>query len=181
MSSQGPLGDSDRAAHGKSAAIQAKTALEDLLLSAHRFALSAGAIGAFVASGLTVAEWGMLRTIGSRQDVPLKEVLAASRLSRQRIRTLLSDLQQKGLIISKQSSAGDKRARTVSATAKASSVLSSISTQMEELLSKTGQEKQGPKLVGVARSLDRLANQLRRSSRGAGPKGRMKSDDDDED
>jgi len=185
MSSQEPLKESGSAGaprrrRGNTAPINAKEALEDVLLSAHRIAVSMGEINAFRDANVSIAEWAILRTIGNRKDVSLREIGVATGVSRQRIRKLLSDLQSKDLVTMGRSEGADKRARTISATAGAARVLAAVSQQMQGLLP-DGQSKQNHRLAVAARTLDRLAKHVRRSLAPARPRRKKADSDLDED
>ena len=180
MSSQEPLEQSDAAGaarrrrRDRAAPINAKEALEDVLLSAHRIAVSMGEINAFRDASVSIAEWAILRTIGDRKNVSLREIGVAAGVSRQRIRKVLSDLQAKGLVTMGRSEEADKRARTISATPGTARVLAAVSQQMQGLLP-DGQSKQNRRLAVAARTLDRLAKHVRRSLEPARPR-RKKAD-----
>ncbi|MPZ57862.1 MAG: MarR family transcriptional regulator [Rhizobiales bacterium] len=180
MSSQEPVAPSEGAAkprrRDRTAPVDPKNALEDALLSAHRIAVAIGEINAFRDANVSLAEWGILRTIGARKDVSLKEVSVAAGVSRQRVRKVLSDLQAKDLVTMGKSEGTDKRMRTISATPATARVLASVSQQMHGLLSQTGQGQQSRRLAGAARSLNRLAKHVRRSL-AAGRPGRKKKAD----
>jgi DNA-binding MarR family transcriptional regulator len=132
-----------------------------VLLSAHRIAVSMGEMNAFRDANVSIAEWAVLRTIGNRQNVSLKEIGVASGVSRQRIRKVLSDLQSKGLIALGKSEGSDRRGRAVSATAATAGVLAAVSQQMQVLVPE-GQGRQSRRLAVAARTLDKLGKQVRR-------------------
>jgi len=137
-------------------------AMEDLLVNAHRMAVSLGELSVFQEHNLSVAEWAILRSIRNRQDVPLKEVAAAAGVSRQRIRKLVSELQAKGLVTVNQSDSQDKRTRSLSPTPAAATIVAAVSQQMQGLIRTSG-AKQTRKLAGTARSVERLAKAMQRS------------------
>jgi DNA-binding MarR family transcriptional regulator len=138
-------------------------AIEDLLVSAHRMAVSLGELSVFEEHNLSVAEWAILRSIRKRQDVPLKEVGGAAGVSRQRIRKLVSELQTKGLVTVGQTDSQDKRTRSLSPTPAAETMVAAVSLQMQGLIPTAGQSKLTRKLAGTARSVERLAKAMQRS------------------
>jgi DNA-binding MarR family transcriptional regulator len=153
----------------QSAPVDATEALESMLINAHRVAMTLSDLSIFRDSELSVAEWAMLKSLGDRRDVPLKEISAAAGVSRQRLRKVVSELQTKGLVSTSKAQEDDKRARMISATPLATKVLSLVSQRMKNLFPATGpdasQSKRSRSLVGAARSMDRVTRQLRRSGR----------------
>lgn len=136
-------------------------AFEHVLLSAHRIAVSLSELGVFQNTNLSVAEWAILKALGNRQNVPVKEIVAASGISRQRLRKLISELEAKGAVLTNRSDAEDKRARTISATPIAVQVLALVSKQLEGLIADTGKPAPGRALISAARSMRLVANTLR--------------------
>jgi DNA-binding MarR family transcriptional regulator len=136
-------------------------AFEFMLLSAHRIAVSLGELGVFQNTKLSVAEWAILKALGNRQNVPIKEIVAASGISRQRLRKLISELEAKGAVLTNRSDAEDKRARTISATPVAAQVVALVSKQLESLIADTGGPAPGRALIGAARSMRLVANTIR--------------------
>lgn len=168
MSSQDALEDSGVPAQDgvqrkarRKALIDSKEAIEEVLLGAHRIAVSLGEIRAFRDANVSIAEWAILRAVGDRKGVPLREIGAAAGTSRQRIRKVLSDLQEKNLVTIGKPEGADRRLRTISSTPNTARVLASVSQQMQALLA-GAQDKHNRRIAAAARTLDRLSKQVRR-------------------
>jgi DNA-binding MarR family transcriptional regulator len=140
-------------------------ALEGMLIAAHRVAVALGEINIFQESGLSVAEWAVLKRLGGRQDVPMKEVVAAAGVSRQRFQKLLSELRSKGLVEIARSQGEDKRARKISTTPTAARVLSLVSSQLKGLIPESGKPKRSRSLTGATRAMERTAKVIRKTRR----------------
>jgi DNA-binding MarR family transcriptional regulator len=140
-----------------------KEALEQMLLNAHRLAVSLGDLGVFRHSEVSVAEWAIMKLLDGREDVPIKQISASSGVSRQRLRKIISELESKGLVVAGKSSAEDKRVHTISATPTATRVLSVISRQMQELVPKTAKSGRRRSLGVAARSMEQVGRAIRRN------------------
>jgi DNA-binding MarR family transcriptional regulator len=154
-----------------------KEALEQMLLNAHRLAVALGDLGVFRHSELSVAEWAIMKVLDGRQDVPLKQISASSAVSRQRLRKLVSELEQKGLVVAGKSTGDDKRVRMISATPTAAQVLSLISRQMQELIPEAAKSGRHRSLGLAARSMEQVARTIRRNWQGRSSKS-SKADSD---
>jgi DNA-binding MarR family transcriptional regulator len=154
--------------------VEPTEALESMLVNAHRIAITLSDLTIF--QEISVAEWALLKSLGDRQRVPLKEISAAAGLSRQRLRKLVIELQRKGLVSTERAEGDDKRLKTISATPLAAKVLSLISLKMKELFpddaKETSKMRQSRSLVGAARSMQRVVKSMRRSWRPKKGKGR---------
>lgn len=140
-----------------------KEALEQMLLTAHRLAISLGDLGVFRHSEISVAEWAVLKVLNGRQDIPIKQISVSSGISRQRLHRLLSELEQKGLVVTEKSTAEDKRVRMISATPTATQVLCLISRQMQQLIPETAKSPRDRSLGLAARSMEQVARTIRRN------------------
>jgi len=142
--------------------ISPAAAFEDLLLKAHRLASVLSDSDVFAANSIGVSEWAVLKAIGDG-EVPLTHVLRSTGLSRQRIRTVLTDLESKGLATVQKPAEGDKRKRTLIATPRAADVLSAISKGLEERggkLKRKG-EKGSKRFASAARLSEKVAKAIR--------------------
>lgn len=146
----------------KSTPVDPKEAFEGMLISAHRIAVMLSEASVFRDSGLSVAEWAVLKQLGDRQDVPVKEVTAAAGVSRQRFRKVVSELESKGLVVSGRAQSEDKRERKISATPTAAEVLSLVSKQLQDLIPETDKPRRGRTLTSATRSMDRVLWVIRR-------------------
>lgn len=113
-------------------AVPRHTELEDFLLSLLRLASALNESAIFSDHGIGPAEWSMLTDIGAT-PVRLAELSRRMRLSRQRVRVLIKELQGKGLLQVAGSTDGDRRSRTISATPRATEVLQAIAAKLESL------------------------------------------------
>lgn len=137
-------------------------ALEDMLINAHRTAVLLGELSIFKKSELGVAEWGVLKSLGDRQDVALKEISVTTGVSRQRFRKLVSELRAKGLVTYGGAQGTDKRTRTISATPLSAKVLSLVSQQMQTLFPGAESDKRRRAYAGARRSLRQASKAMRR-------------------
>ena len=108
------------------------TELEDFLLTFLRLASVLNESAIFSDHGIGSAEWAMLTEIGGT-PVRLTELSRRMRLSRQRVRILIKELQSKGLLHVAESTEGDRRSRTISATPRAAGVLQAINAKLKSL------------------------------------------------
>jgi DNA-binding MarR family transcriptional regulator len=108
------------------------TELEGFLLSLLRLASVLNESAIFSDHGIGLAEWAMLTDIGAT-PVRLAELSRRMRLSRQRVRILIKELENKGLLHVAGSTEGDRRSRTISATPRAAEVLQAITAKLESL------------------------------------------------
>lgn len=108
------------------------TELEDFLLSLLRLASVLNESSIFSNHGIGLAEWAMLTEIGGT-PVRLGELSRRMRLSRQRVRILIKELQNKGLLHVAEATEGDRRSRTIAATPRAAEVLQAITAKLESL------------------------------------------------
>jgi DNA-binding MarR family transcriptional regulator len=150
----------------RAASVDQTEALESMLINAHRVATTLGELSIFRDTELSVAEWALLKSLGDRQNVPLRKISTLAGVSRQRLRKVVSDLEVKSLVSTSRAKT-DKRTRMISATPLAAKVLALVSQRMRSLFPDTN-EKTGKKIlrgrsfVGGARSMDRVAKAMRR-------------------
>ena len=178
-----PAAPRKRKRFDKTAPVDPSEALEGLLINAHRVATTLGELGIFRDSEVSVAEWAVLKSLGDRQNVPLKEVSRAAGVSRQRFRKLVSELEAKGLVSTSRAKADDKRTRMISATPMAAKALSLISQKMQSLFPETGKGNRSRSLVGAAHAMERVTRAMRRSStprKGKRDASQAVADDDDD-
>jgi DNA-binding MarR family transcriptional regulator len=142
--------------------VSAHAALESLLLSAHQAAVSLGELSAFEDNGVTVAEWAILKSIGGRRSISLKEVSATAGISRQRVRKVVSELEAKNFVIASRAQAEDRRVRLLSATEAGDAKLAAISSQVHAVFSNFAQEKHTRRLVVAASTMRRIARLVQR-------------------
>ena len=163
-SDRSPSGTSRRVRKAdKGTPMDPKEALEQMLLNAHRLAISLGDLGVFRHSEISVAEWTILKVLNGRRDVPIKQISVSSGISRQRLHRLITELEQKGLVVTEKSTAEDKRVRMISATPTATQVLSLISRQMQQLIPETTKSRRDRSLGLAARSMEQVARTIRRN------------------
>lgn len=108
------------------------TELEDFLLTLLRLASVLNESAIFSDHGIGLAEWAMLTEIGAT-PVRLAELSRRMRLSRQRVRILIKELQSKGLLHVAEVTEGDRRSRTIAATPHAAEVLQAITAKLNAL------------------------------------------------
>jgi DNA-binding MarR family transcriptional regulator len=164
----------------RGAALDPKEALETLLTQVHRLATTIGDADLFKSGNPSVAEWVLLKAIGGRQKVPLREIHLKAGLSRQRMRKVISELKAKNFLTVERSETDDKRAQLISATPQGINMLTSISVSLQGMVGEAVGEKRSQGLVRSARTLDQLSRALRRA-KSAKAKDEQADDDDGED
>lgn len=138
--------------------------LEMIVLHAYRAAISLIDSDVFEKGGLSAAEWAIVKALANRQDVQMREIVAASGISRQRLRKLLIELEQKGAVTTNRSETLDKRARLISSTPAASVLLAGISERFAVLLAGADSHTSERGLAITARSVRRIADAIRLNS-----------------
>lgn len=152
-----------------------KTAkLDDFLLGVHRMAMLMADADVFAKHGVTVGEWATLKAMGDKTEVSLRDVTKGAAVSRQRLRTLLNDLEKKGFIKAGRSGDKDKRTRAITVLPKRAEVVAAVAAEFDAMSAKVPSMKGSAKrLIGGLRVADKLASQFRRSApaEGKGKKG----------
>lgn len=157
---------------GKSAKARKPAKVDDFVLGLHRVSTMLADADVFSKHGVTVGEWATLKAMGDKPEVSLREVTKGAGVSRQRMRTLLTDLEKKGFIKTGRSGDSDKRTRAITVLPKRTEVVNAISTELDGIAAKVPQLKSSSKrLVGVLRVVAKLGKQLRQS-KPAAPKGK---------
>jgi DNA-binding MarR family transcriptional regulator len=145
---------------------QAKTAaggpagadLEAFLLGVLRLASVLNDSVIFARHGIGLAEWAVLRDIGAER-IPLSQLWRRTRLSRQRVRVLVKELERKGLV--EVAMDGDGRRRTLAATPDAIQHLRAI-TEALNALDLPGKGRGLPRAARFAHQLLRTLRQTKK-------------------
>lgn len=159
-------------AKGKTNKARKPAKVDDFVLGLHRVSTMLADADVFSKHGVTVGEWATLKAMGDKPEVSLREVTKGAAVSRQRMRTLLGDLEKKGFIKTGRSGASDKRTRAITVLPKRAEVVNAISAELDGMATKVPQLKSSSKrLVAVLRVVGKLGKQLRQS-KPAAPKGK---------
>ena len=156
-------------------------ALEELIFSARGFAAALNETDVFDQHNISIEEWAVLRVLIGRNEVPVREVARNAGVSRERLRSLISALQMKGMITARKTATGEKQARVISATERAAVLRPIVSNHLQALLG-AGGEKHGRIFGRAANSLNRLQRSIRRKPKAdedAAARDRDLDDDDD--
>jgi DNA-binding MarR family transcriptional regulator len=144
--------------------------LDDFIVAVHRMATLVADADVFSKNGVTIAEWSMLKAMGNKTEASLNEVSKRASVSRQRLRTLLADLEKKGFIkvARDDRDEGDKRTRAVTVLPKCTEVVSAIAREFDALAEKTPQlsKASGKRLAGAVRMAAKLGSVIQRTERG---------------
>lgn len=161
------------------APVDAVSALEDLTFSARGFMAALDEADVFEKHNISVEEWGVLRTLIGRGQVPMREVARNAGVSRKRLRSVVSALQMKGMVAGGKAAVGEKEARVLSATARAAALRPAISGHLQGVLG-AGGERHARAFARLAKALGRMQRSLRRSKAGAKRASRDVDDTDDD-
>jgi len=141
--------------------------LEDFILSVHRLSTLLADTDIFSKHGVSIAEWATLKAIGNGADVSLMKLSRSAGVSRQRLQTILADLERKGLVASSQSKDGDKRTRTIAPSPKSAEVLAAIAGEFNVLAGKVPSlgKTTGKRLTSSVRFAAKLGHAMPRATR----------------
>jgi DNA-binding MarR family transcriptional regulator len=106
--------------------------VEDFLLALLRLASALNGSAMFSQHGLGLAEWAMLKELGTTPS-PLADLSRRTRLSRQRVRILIKELEKKGFVVVAGMTNGDRRGRTIAATEQAIGALTAVAALLNAL------------------------------------------------
>ena len=132
--------------------------LEIFLLGVLRLASLLNDSVIFARHGIGLAEWAVLREIGTERT-PLSQLWRRTRLSRQRVRVLIKELERKGLV--EVATDGHGRRRTLAATPDAIKHLHAIT----ETLNGLDLPGKGRGIPRAARFAQQLLRTLRRTKK----------------
>lgn len=135
--------------------------LEAFLLGVLRLASVLNDSVIFARHDIGLAEWAVLREIGAER-IGLSQLWRSSRLSRQRVRVLVRELEQKGLV--EVAMEGDGRRRTLAATPDALQRLRAI-TDALNALDLPGKGRGLPRAARFAQQLLRTLRQTKKRPR----------------
>ena len=143
------------------AAASAGADLEAFLLGVLRLASVLNDSVIFARHGIGLAEWAVLRDIGAER-IRLSQLWRRTRLSRQRVRVLVKELERKGLV--EVAMDGDGRRRTLAATPDAMQRLCAI-TDALNALDLPGKGRGLPRAARFAHQLLRTLRQTKKKTR----------------
>ena len=135
--------------------------LEAFLLGVLRLASGLNDSVIFARHDIGLAEWAVLREIGAER-IGLSQLWRITRLSRQRVRVLVKELEQKGLV--EVALEGDGRRRTLAATPDALQRLRAI-TDALNALDLPGKGRGLPRAARFAQQLLRTLRQTKKKPR----------------
>jgi len=142
--------------------------ISDFVLAMHRLNNATADADVFSNNGVTIAEWALLKEMNGKSEMSLADVNKAARVSRQRLRTLLSDLDGKGFIKSAKAETGegDQRTRTITILPKTAQTVAAVEKDFDTLGEKVaplGMAAANKRLGGWTRTMGKLASALRRT------------------
>jgi len=141
--------------------------LDDFIAAVHRMATAVSDSDIFAKHGVTVAEWSMLKAMGDKSEAAMKEVGRRAGVSRQRLRTLLADLEKKGFIkVARDDAGGDRRARSITIAPKTAEVVAAIAGEFNKMAESSPQmgKLPGKKMTSAVRMTAKLGMVIARSS-----------------
>jgi len=107
--------------------------LERLLLSLHRLSNALGESGVLAKNTIGVSEWAVLSVLDGGEPLHLKQIVRQTGVSRQRIRKVLQELEEKKLVTVGQIPDGDRRQRVVAGTSEGARVRQAILADLRVL------------------------------------------------
>jgi DNA-binding MarR family transcriptional regulator len=136
--------------------------LEGFLLSLLRLASVVNESAIFADHGIGLAEWALLKDIGDER-MPLTLLWRRSRLSRQRVRVLVRELERKGFVEVTDAD-GDRRGRMIITMPTGTEALRSISAKLSSL-DVPAKGKGIPRAARLAEQLLRTLRQTKKRQR----------------